>query len=170
MIIYVIRHAIAAPVTASEAAQDDSQRPLTGNGYRKMRRIARGLNQLRASLDLILTSPYVRAAETAKIVAKEFELSKENVVVTDHLSPEGAADRLIEEIQAHHGSIGKLALVGHEPSLSSLISLLVSGNPGLSIALKKGSVCRLSVDVLQYGRCATLDWLLAPAQLAAIGG
>jgi len=60
--------------------------------------------------------------------------------------------------------------VGHEPSLSGLASMLLSGDPALSITLKKGGICKLSVETLQYGRCATLDWLLSPAQLVEIGG
>jgi phosphohistidine phosphatase SixA len=60
-------------------------------------------------------------------------------------------------------------LVGHEPSLSSLVSLLVSGDPGLGVSLKKGGVCKLSVEQLRNGRCATLEWLLSPAQLVEIG-
>jgi phosphohistidine phosphatase len=57
-------------------------------------------------------------------------------------------------------------LVGHEPGLSQLISLLVAGEAGVSILLKKGSLCKLSVESLKPGRCATLEWLLTPKQMA----
>ncbi len=87
----------------------------------------------------------------------------------DNLAPVGDPDRLIKEIGEKYGKVGNIALVGHEPGLSRLISVLVSGDPTIPITLKKGAVCRLSTDKLEYGRCATLEWLLAPAQLVAIG-
>ena len=81
-----------------------------------------------------------------------------------------AIDRLIEEINKNHGTVENLVLVGHEPYVGNLISMLISGDPTNSITLKKGGVCRLSLESLQYGRCAALDWMLLPAQLVEIGG
>jgi phosphohistidine phosphatase SixA len=62
-----------------------------------------------------------------------------------------------------------VALVGHEPFLSALIGLLVSENAGIDITLKKGGVCRLSVDDLHHTRKATMEWLLTPGILVEIG-
>jgi len=56
-------------------------------------------------------------------------------------------------------------LVGHEPYLSELISVLIAGDAGAGIMLKKGGLCRLSATSLRFSRCATLEWLLTPAQL-----
>lgn len=81
----------------------------------------------------------------------------------------GYADQLIHEINESFGDMERIALVGHEPSLSNLVSVLITGEPDLSLTLKKGGVCRLSVGSLQYGRCAALDWLLSPSQLAELG-
>jgi phosphohistidine phosphatase SixA len=81
----------------------------------------------------------------------------------------GYTDQLINEINQNYSSMERIALVGHEPSLSKLVSVLVAGGPDLSLTLKKGGVCRLSIGTLQYGRCATLDWLLSHSQLAKIG-
>ena len=134
-----------------------------------MERIAQGLKNLEVEIDLMLTSPYVRARQTAKIVKKAFGLGKEQMVETEHLTPTGYGDQLIQFINEKHASTSNLALVGHEPSLGHLISVLVAGDPNVSFTLKKGGVCRLSVDTLQYGRCATLDWLLSPSQLAELG-
>ena len=80
----------------------------------------------------------------------------------------GYADKLIQEINENYGDVERIALVGHEPSLSSLASVLVAGEPDLSLTLKKGGVARLSVGTLQYGRCAALDWLLSPSQLVEL--
>jgi phosphohistidine phosphatase SixA len=56
--------------------------------------------------------------------------------------------------------------VGHEPYLSELISVLLTGRLDLPLALKKGGVCRLTANRLHYGRCATLEWLLTPRVVA----
>ena len=170
MILYIIRHAIAEQAGTHGNAKDDSQRQLTDEGWKKMRKIARGLKELEVQIDLVLTSPYLRAAQTAKILAKKFDLPKDKVISTDNLAPSGYPDHLVDEINANYGEVENLALVGHEPSVGNLISMLVSGDPTNSITLKKGGVCRLSLEHLQYGRCAALDWLLSPSQLVEIGG
>ncbi len=169
MILYIVRHALAEQA-ASNGAENDSQRPLTDKGRKRMRQIAQGLKELEAQIDLVLTSPYLRATQTARILAKKFGLSKGQVILIEHLAPAGYADQLVNEINENYNEVANIALVGHEPSLSALVSMLVSGDPTLSVTLKKGGICRLSVETLQYGRCATLDWLLSPAQLVEIGG
>ena len=55
-----------------------------------------------------------------------------------------------------------MLLVGHEPDLGRLISVLVTGKRGLAVAVKKGGLCKLEIGTLQYGRCATLQWLVPP--------
>ncbi len=167
MKLYLIRHAIADPIGPEG---DDCQRPLTGKGQTRMYRIAQGLKELGESIDLILTSPYLRASQTARILGKKLDLGKDKIVATEALSPFGAAVDLVTEIHEKHAGAQSIALVGHEPHLSSLIALLLSGDPSLSITMKKGGVCCLSVEALQAGRCATLEWLLTPAQLVEIGG
>ncbi len=167
MELYIVRHAIAATVSPEG---DDSQRPLTEQGRRKMFRAARGLKALEVSFDLMLTSPYLRATQTARVLAKSLDLGKDKILVTQALAPSGAFPDLVREIGEKAGGAESLALVGHEPYLSRLIALLISGDPDLSITLKKGGVCCLSVEALQPGRCATLNWLLTPAQLVGIGG
>jgi phosphohistidine phosphatase len=117
-----------------------------------------------------MTSPYLRAVQTAKILAKKFELPKDRLITTEHLAPSGYPDRLIDVINNNYGEVENLVLVGHEPYVGNLISMLISGDPTNSITLKKGGICRLSLERLQYGRCAALDWMLSPAQLVEIGG
>lgn len=167
MILYIVRHAIALEAALFEG--DDSQRPLTSKGQRKMRSIAKGLKELEIQLDLILTSPYLRATQTAHILAKKFDLKEERMICIDQLAPTGYADQLIDEINEKYGDIQNIAIIGHEPYLSNLASVLITGDPNASIILKKGGVCRLSVEKIQYGRCAMLEWLLSPTQLVEIG-
>lgn len=169
MNLYIVRHAIAEEA-GTPGYEDDRLRPLTDQGKKKMYKIAKGLKELEVEINLILTSPYLRTVETAKILRKTFDLNKMDVVETEHLAPVGYSDRLVNLINEKYIEMENIALVGHEPSLSSLISMLVAGDTDLSLTLKKGGVCRLLVDTLQYGRCATLDWLLFPSQLAELGG
>jgi phosphohistidine phosphatase len=168
MNLYIVRHAIAVP-RGTPDYEDDSQRPLTRKGRKKMEKIAQGLKSLEVELDLILTSPYVRAVDTARIVKKELGLGDDQVLETEHLTPGGDHSQMIQWINEQYAAAANIALVGHEPSLSQLISTLVCGDPNLALVLKKGGVCRLSVETLRYGRCAALEWLLSPSQLAELG-
>jgi phosphohistidine phosphatase len=158
----MIRHAIAVDEGAPEY-EEDSQRPLTDKGKKKMRQIAKGLRALGADFDLILSSPYIRASETAEILADVFKI-KADIAFSDHLIPMGDPDLLIAEMNEKYNA-NSIALVGHEPFLTSLISLLVSENAGMDITLKKGGVCRLSADDLHHTHKATLEWLLTPGIL-----
>jgi phosphohistidine phosphatase len=166
MNLYMIRHAIAVDEGSPEYAED-SQRPLTDKGKKKMRQIAKGLRALSVDFDLILSSPYVRAKETAEILADVFKAKKE-VQFSDNLIPMGDPDLLISEINEKY-SANSIALIGHEPHLTALVGLLVSENTGMDMTLKKGGVCRLSVDDLHHVRKATLEWLLTPGILVEIG-
>jgi len=157
MKLYLVRHAIAEDVRESE---DDSLRPLTEKGREKMRRIAQALEELGVQPDLIVSSPYVRASQTASILAKGLKY-KEELAYSDFLVPMAEPDDMIGEINEKF-SVDELMLVGHEPNLSSLAGVLLAGSPDLSINFKKGGVCCLSVDDLHYDRTATLEWLVTP--------
>jgi len=157
MKLYLVRHAIADDTTSYE---DDSLRPLTEKGREKMKKIVAALKDLGVQPDLIISSPYLRASQTASILAKGLKY-KEELLYSDFLVPMGEPNDMIGEINEKY-SVDELMLVGHEPNISSLASLLLAGNPDLSINFKKGSVCCLSVDDLHYDRKATLEWLLPP--------
>jgi phosphohistidine phosphatase len=166
MNLYIIRHAIAVDEATSDHASD-SERPLTEKGRKKMRQIAKGLRQLGVEFDLILSSPYVRACETAEILADVFKMKK-GIAFSDHLIPEGNPELVIGEINEQH-VVDSLAIVGHEPHLSALIGLLTSDTAKLEITLKKGGVCHLSADDLHHhDHRATLEWLLTPGILMEI--
>ena len=162
MNLYIIRHAIAV-----DEYEDDSQRPLTDKGKKKMRQIAKGLRALGVDFDLVLSSPYLRAKETAEILAEVFKV-KADVVFSDNLVPTGDPDLLISEMNEKYNA-HSIALIGHEPQLTALVGLLVSENAIVDMSLKKGGVCRLSADDLHHTRKATLEWLITPGILVEIG-
>jgi phosphohistidine phosphatase len=162
MEIYILRHGIAVE-RGTPGYKKDSDRPLTKEGIEKMHQIAESILAMDLKFDLILSSPLVRAEQTARIVADELD---EEVTFTDHLSPDGNALELVREINDEKPQ--RVLLVGHEPDLSHLISLLVSGNTDASIELKKGGLCKMTADRLVFSQCATLNWLLTPKQLRSL--
>src|SRR5882724_10649602 len=166
MDLLILRHGLAEE-RSDPATGGDSQRRLTKEGRQKMRRIARGMQSLEVKPDLILTSPYLRARETSEIVAKALG-SEKRLQMAPTLQPDGNPKELIDSLKNNFRKRQQVLLVGHEPYLSRLISLLVSGDTRIAIMLKKGGLCLLSTESLQYGRCATLEWLLTPAQLRSV--
>jgi len=162
MEIYILRHAIAVE-RGTPGYKKDSDRPLTKEGEAKMRQIAEAMLGMELKFDLILSSPYVRAEQTAQIVANGLD---EEVTFTDFLAPDGSALELIAEINDEKPQ--RVLLVGHEPDLSRLISVLVTGGSDAAIELKKGGLCKLTSEKLKFGQCAMLNWLLTPKQLRTL--
>lgn len=165
MNLYIVRHAIAVERGTPEY-EDDSARPLTDSGAKKMRKIARGLHRSGIELDVILTSPYVRARDTAKILADRFSMM-DRIYFSDNLIPPGNFEALVFEIHEKH-DLANIALVGHEPMLSSLVSWLTTGDTNARILMKKGGVACLSSETLYQDGRATLNWLLTPAFLVKL--
>ena len=165
MNLYIVRHAVAVE-RGTSGYEDDSQRPLTDSGRKKMKKIVKGLHQSGIELDTILSSPYVRARDTAKILAKEFKLEAQ-LSYSDHLIPPANFEALIDEIGEKY-DVESLALVGHEPMLGQFISWLTTGSLEMMIDFKKGGVCYLSADNFFQDRRAVLEWLLTPALMVEL--
>jgi len=159
MKIYLIRHSNAVDA-GTPGYEDDSLRPLTDDGRDKMKKIASALKNLGLKPDLIVSSPYIRARQTADILAKVLKYKKEPVF-NDALVPMGNAENILGEINEKY-SVDELVLIGHEPCFSVLIGTLTAGNPEFAVYLKKGGVCCLSADDLHLERKAVLEWLLIP--------
>jgi phosphohistidine phosphatase len=163
MNLFILRHGLAVePGTAGFAK--DSDRPLTAKGERKLWKIADAMEDLEISFDCILSSPYLRARQTAEIVAEALDLKKK-LEFCEALTPGGNPTRLLEAINARKPAPENLLLVGHEPYLSELISLLLSGSSDIPITMKKAGLCKLAIESLRFGQCATLEWLLTPKQM-----
>jgi phosphohistidine phosphatase len=168
MNLYVVRHAIAAE-RGTPGFEDDSQRPVTDQGRQKMIGITRGLKQLKPDLQAIVSSPYVRARETAEILAEGLDFKVGAIEFSDALRPMVDPAELLKEIRSKHQA-ANLAVVGHEPHLSSLISFLLMGNIDMSVNLKKGGVCLVTLVLSPRGSAATLEWLMTPRQLIGLAG
>ena len=163
MNLYLLRHGIAAEPGVA-GFQLDSERPLTAKGENRLRTAAKAMAKLDLSFDLILSSPFLRAKQTAEIIAKNFKLRKK-LACSDDLTPTGNPRLLIQELNQFRPEPENVLLVGHEPYLGKLIALLAAGNTSLEIDFKKGGLCKLEAEFLLYGRCAKLVWLLTPRQM-----
>jgi phosphohistidine phosphatase len=163
--IFILRHGIAAE---HGTYRKDSDRPLTEEGIEKTEKVAKAIKKMDLGLDLILSSPYVRARETAEIAAKELGLTKK-LHFSDNLTVEGDPLELIHEIYKKYSDAKRIVLVGHEPYLSGFISALSAGASSSICELKKAGFAKLSiVGEFRYNRCAVLEWLLAPKQMIAM--
>jgi phosphohistidine phosphatase SixA len=105
---------------------------------------------------------------TAEILAKAYRSNK--LFETGNLVSEAEPKNIVDEINGNFASVEQIALVGHEPMLTSLISTLICG-PGAAatIDLKKSGVCKLTIQKLAFAKCACMNWLLTPRQLARLG-
>ena len=156
MQLYVVRHGIA--VEDGEGIRDAS-RPLTEKGRRRFQRTAREFAKLGYELDLILTSPLVRAVQTAEILAGATDHGE--VAVLEELDPKFDAKALRSAIEARSGKAEAVAIVGHEPQLSSLLSAL-SGVSQEDIDLKKGAIVRVDASKLTNEAPVDARWWLKP--------
>jgi phosphohistidine phosphatase len=164
MNLYLLRHGIAVERDAPGYAKD-ADRPLTPEGERKLEQIAKAMQALDLAFDLILSSPYVRARQTAEIIARALGVRKK-LEFANSLACGGDTKELVDYLKRLQPSPENVLLVGHEPYLSGLVSQLVAGDEGCWVVLKKGGLCKLSTESLKHGRCASLAWLLTPKQMA----
>jgi phosphohistidine phosphatase len=163
MNLFLLRHGIAVD-RGTPGFEDDSQRPLTSKGAARIHRIAQATKRLRLKFDLILSSPFLRTQQTAHLVASFYGI-EDRLRLTENLIASASPADLIGEIHESYSEALSILLVGHEPYLSTLAGMLLAGDEKVSITFKKGGLCKLSVDELQYGRCATLEWLMTPKQM-----
>jgi phosphohistidine phosphatase len=165
--LLVVRHAIAEDrADFARSHKDDSARPLTPEGRRKMERGALGLKQIIPELDILATSPYKRALETAEIIAHVY--GGLGVDQVPELAPGCGLDRVVGWLADLHAR-GVVAIVGHEPDLSRLVCALLVGANGPFLELRKGAACLLEFSGAIGPGAAALDWFLGPKHLRRLG-
>ena len=163
MELYLIRHGIAEERQPEIA---DEERALTKEGRQKTEKIAQRLKKLNLNFDLILTSPLVRARQTAEImIAAQVGLQIEE---SQHLSPEGNLFDWVTQwfMQKDRPAIGRLALVGHEPCLGNWTEILVWGEVKASLIVKKAGIIGVKIpdEGSPIGR-SQMFWLTPPRYL-----
>jgi phosphohistidine phosphatase len=155
--LYVVRHAHAGD--PAKWTGDDARRPLSAKGHQQADRLASHLAGVGLRLDAILSSPKVRAVETAAPIARALDM---DVRIDDRLGG-GLSLSSLEQLLADAGNPARAMIVGHDPDFTELVSEL-SGAP--SIPMRKGALARLDGPrPLRNGGCI-LRWLIPPDALA----
>jgi len=167
-VLYLVRHAIAAE-RGPKYPKDDA-RPLTREGKTAMKSVVKGLRKLKPGLDLILTSPLVRAHSTAEIVRDGLKgnvrLERFVVLAPGH-RPSEVAEALAKLPKSRKGKgPSVIALVGHEPDLGQLAAWLIGGKE--PIPFKKGGIARIDVAELPPRQNGQLIWHATPKLLRAL--
>jgi phosphohistidine phosphatase len=160
------RHGIAAERDDS-AFPTDRDRPLTEEGIRKTQEAAEGLKRLGMTFDRILTSPLLRASQTAEILAEVLGL-KQAVEALPQLSGDSSVEELLGAL-ARRRPGRSLLLVGHQPLLGQTVARLLSPTASFEVDLKKSGAAAIEVETLQSRVPGTLLWLLTSRQLRMIG-
>ena len=166
MRIVVVRHGIAVDREEfAQSGQPDESRPLTKRGRRRLRVAARGLRRVVGEVDILATSPYVRARETADLLVPRLR-PNEGPVTLGALVPDAPLEETRDWLSAQSAE-ATVVLTGHEPHLSRLIAWLVSGggHDRAFTELTRGGACLLESDVPVVEGAARMGWLLRAGQL-----
>jgi phosphohistidine phosphatase len=166
MKLVIIRHGPAGDRAEWESeGRDDRLRPLTSEGKKEMRRVAKGLATLLSRIDVLATSPLVRAVQTAEIVASQYEC---DTVTVEVLAPGHDPEQVVKWLRSQRGET--VAIVGHEPDLSTLTCYLLAGQRSSFLALKKSGATLLELSEPAAPGKATQEWLLIPRVLKQLAG
>jgi phosphohistidine phosphatase len=167
MQLLVIRHAAAEDKEEwARIGKSDDERPLTADGARDMAKTAKGLRTVVSEVDLIATSPLVRARQTADIVAST--LGVEGVEVTDVLIPDTSLSTFATWLGGQEGH-ETVVVVGHEPDLGILVTWLLSGVEQPRVEMKKGAACLIEFDGKPAKGQGLLRWSIPPGLLRRLG-
>jgi phosphohistidine phosphatase len=156
MILYIVRHGIAVDRNDPKSPPE-AERPLTAKGVQKTRAAALGLKELKMKPDTLITSPYVRAAQTAEIFAEALGFPPSKIRVSDALKPAANPAEIVKEIG--HLKAKEVMLFGHAPHLDQLVSQLAGGR-GVFTSLKKAGVA--AFEHTGAHSAWHLQWILTP--------
>lgn len=165
MKLYLCRHAQAEDT----AAGGDAHRALTSEGRREFKRVARGLAELKVQIDRIVTSPYLRAMETAEILAEQFSSGHGKpmeIVSSAALACGGQPELVLTEMRATAHPPREIIAVGHEPDIGGWLGRLCFGQAG-RCRFKKGAIACIELD--DGLRRGELLFLLQPGQMVRLG-
>jgi phosphohistidine phosphatase len=156
MFVYVLRHGIADDAKQGEP---DSSRALTSEGRKKLASVLDRARKGGAAPTSILTSPYLRAKQTARMAAQAFSCEG-SVVETSALVPSGSPELVWDEVSEYR-SEQHLMVVGHEPLLGELVSYLLD-SPSLRVDMRKAALVAISLESLRGSPRGVLQWMITP--------
>ncbi len=155
--LFVMRHAEAEEALPD---MDDAQRNLTKKGKKATRAVGRWMARNDLCVDRIASSPLTRALKTARILSEELE-GPEPVTVPELAGQASAKDLALALAGLFEGA-DTVLVVGHQPQLGQLVSLLVTGGIFGRFELGKASLCRIVCEEFRPGKCGSLDLLVRP--------
>ena len=155
--LYLVRHAHAGD--AARWTGDDARRPLSAKGRMQAERLARLLAALQVDIDVIVSSPRVRARESAEPIARSLGME----VRIDERLGGGLTIRGLEQVLVDHGDPSRALIVGHDPDFSDLVADLSGAT---SLPMRKGALARLDGSRPLRPGGAILRWLIPPDALA----
>lgn len=163
MDVYILRHGKAEEHSVS--VRGDAKRNLTEAGRKEMQCIAKAIKRLDVRLDCIMSSPLLRARQTAEIALVYVKSKRKTVAIWSELKPESDVSSIMKKLSALKPASSVL-LVGHEPVLSNLIGSLISQDGcDVSVILRKGGFAH--VECTSKGRTVSgsLRSILTPKHL-----
>lgn len=166
MLLYLMRHGIAVDRNDPKCPPD-AKRPLTDKGVKRTAAAAAGLARMITAPDVIVSSPYRRAEETAELVADAFELSRKDIVYTKALLPEANPSELFAFLEKYNGQ--SVMCTGHAPNLDLVLASAIGAKRMSVTGMKKAAVACLNFSALRAG-LADLLWLAEPRLLRALAG
>jgi phosphohistidine phosphatase len=162
MELYIVRHGDAVdPITGGYAR--DADRPLTSAGAQEVEAAGAGLARLGVAIDRLLTSPLVRARQTADLLAPLVARGQSPVACLA-LAPGGQLAEVLEALQGGR----RVMVVGHNPSLGELAGWLAFGDPLATVPLRTAGVCRVDLAAGAAPGQGDLRWLLPPKLVARL--
>jgi phosphohistidine phosphatase len=162
MILYLVRHGLAVDRTDPKSPAE-AERPLTAKGVQKTRAAALGLAELDVNPDVLISSPYVRAAQTAEIFAETLGYSVQKIKVSEALKPAANPSEIVKEITRLRAK--EVMVFGHAPHLDVLAAHLI-GTRVFTELKKAGVAC------FEHASAAgkwDLRWLVTAKMLREIG-
>jgi phosphohistidine phosphatase len=156
MEIYLFRHGIAED---GQPGSPDSARELTDEGRKKVEDVVKMARRAGVRPALILTSPYIRARQTARIAAEQFGYDGP-VGPIESLVPHGSPEGVWKDVR-DHGDCDSILLAGHEPLLSRLTAYLLNA-PSLRVEMKKAALVRIDVETIRPHPHGILRWMIVP--------
>ncbi len=155
MKLFLVRHGIAVDGLGGEI-KTDAQRPLTAEGQEELEIITRGLKRAGIKIDLLVSSPLIRARQTATVYAETFKLDQP--LICGALAPGGDPHEVFHFLKGHNEE--SIALFGHEPDMGEIAQALLGSE--FAIPFKKAGVCRIDVWSMPPTQPGVLKWFMPP--------
>ena len=162
MELYILRHGKAQEHTQNFAG--DSKRELTEVSKKELCCIAKAIKNLEIDVDDIISSPLIRAKQTAEIIIKHVKSKKKSIKIWNELKPEIDTEKTVKKLTTLKPD-SSIMLVGHEPHLTDLISKIISNDGTVDISLKKGGLVHIICNIAKGKISGSLRSIMTPKQL-----